>query len=118
MKKILFLVSAISMVAFADEISCDDMLRNADSAGVSIMPSTFNSIQRGSWVCHEENGSYVAVSLTEHHILRIDGTSSVDSYVERLADGEREVSVRIENNRRHVAFLPFGRIDELQSPYL
>lgn len=118
MKKILFLVSAISMVAFADEISCVDMLRHADNAGVAIMPATFNAIQRGSWVCHEEHGSYVAVLLTEHHILRIDGTSSVDSYVERLADGEREVSVRIENNRKHVAFLPFGRIDELQNPYL
>lgn len=119
MRKILFLISVIAVVAFAGEISCDDLLRSADNSGIVIMPKTFDSIQSGSWVCYEEDdGGLVAVSRTEHHILRLDGSTSVDSYVERLSEGEREVAVQMDGNRRQVSFLPFGRIGELQHPYL
>ena len=118
MKKIMFML-ALAVSAFAGEISCDDMLRQADSKGVQIMPRTFDSIQDGNWLCHEEDdGRFIAVSLTEHHFLTIEGTSTDDRYVERLADGEREVSVKTGVSGRSVSFLPFGNIEALQAPYL
>jgi len=118
MNKIILIV-ALAVSAFAGEISCDDMLRQADSKGVQIMPRTFDSIQGGNWVCHEEDdGKFIAVALNEHHYLSIEGTSTDDRYVERLADGEREVSVKTGVSGRSVSFLPFGNIEELQAPYL
>ena len=118
MKKIIFML-ALAVSAFAGEISCDDMLRQADSKGVQIMPRTFDSIQSGNWVCHEEeDGKFIAVARAEHHFLTIEGTSTDDRYVERLADGEREVSVKTGVSGRSVSFLPFGNIEELQAPYL
>lgn len=117
MKKIIF-IFALAVSAFAGEISCDDMLRQADSKGVQIMPKTFDSIQGGNWVCHEEDGRFIAVARTEHHYLSIEGMSTDDRYVERLADGEREVSVKTDESGRSVSFLPFGNIEEMQAPYL
>lgn len=117
MKKIIF-IFALAVSAFAGEISCDDMLRQADSKGVQIMPRTFDSIQGGNWVCHEEDGRFIAVARAEHHYLSIEGTSTDDRYVERLADGEREVSVKTGVGSRSVSFLPFGNIEKLQAPYL
>jgi len=119
LKKILILISIFAVLSLAAEIPCDDVLRMADTSGVTIMPKTFDAIQDGSWVCHEEAGGYVAVSTTSHHILRIEGGVSVDAYVERLSRGEQEVAVRIDQTRRRsVSFLPFGRIGDMQQPYL
>lgn len=119
MKKLLILISIFAVLSLAAEIPCDDVLRMADTSGVVIMPKTFDAIQDGSWVCHEEGAGYVAVSKTSHHILRIENGVTVDAYVERLSRGEQEVAVRIDHTRRRsVSFLPYGRIDDMQRPYL
>lgn len=116
--KTLALIGAVAICSFAGEIPCEDLLRYADITGVRVMGKTFDSIMGGNWVCHEEDNRYIAVAKTEHHILTIEGSASVDSYVERLSVGEREVSVKTECGKSSVQFLPFGKIEELQVPYL
>lgn len=121
MKKIIFAIFILALAAFAREripMECDELLRSADSMGVRILPKTFDSIAEGEgWVCHEaENGSQVAVSQYSHHILVVAGDISTDYFVERLSDGEREVSVAMEPNKpRKVEILGFGSIERLYS---
>lgn len=121
MKKIIFAIFILALAAFAREripMECDELLRSADSVGVRILPKTFDSIAEGEgWVCHEaENGSQVAVSQYSHHILVVAGDISTDYFVERLSDGEREVSVAMEPNKpRKVEILGFGSIERLYS---
>lgn len=116
--KTLALIGAVAISSLAGEIPCEDLLRYADNTGVRVMGKTFDSIMEGNWVCHEEDNRYIAVAKTEHHILTIEGSASVDFYVERLSVGEREVAVKTESGKSSVQFLPFGKIEELQVPYL
>ena len=118
MKKILFAICILALAAFAQEHSpmpCDDLLRSAESGGVRILPKTFDSIVAGDgWECHESGGSHVAVSPRSHHVLVVSGDTSTDYFVERLSEGEREVSVAMQPNKpRRVSILSYGSIDRL-----
>lgn len=118
MKKIIFAIFILALAVFAQEhnpMPCDDLLRGADISGVRILPQTFDSIVAGDgWQCHEADGSQVAVSQKSHHVLVVSGDMSVDYFVERLSEGEREVSVSMQPNKpRRVSILSYGSIDRL-----
>jgi hypothetical protein len=49
LKKILILISIFAVLSLAAEIPCDDVLRMADTSGVTIMPKTFDAIQDGGY---------------------------------------------------------------------